>query len=348
MYNNEIIQSDLAYIVKDINFKKLKNKTVLITGASGMLASYYLCSLIYLNDNFNYNIEIFALVRDKEHLLKKIGIENREDIKIVEQDVCDNINIDEKIDYIIHMASSSNPKSITENPVGIIKANVIGTLNILELAKKNNAEVIFTSTREIYGDMKDVEIIKEDDMGILNNIQLRSCYPESKRMAENLIVSYSYQYNIRYKIARIAHSYGPGMIVKNDGRIMSDLLSNVLDKKDIILKSDGKAKRAFCYVADAIKGLLIITVSNNKNEVYNLANETEEIEIKELAENLTKWYSEYNIKLEYRIENNSNKYVNFKRTKLSTGKLEKLGWKPEINLRDGITRTINFFEGENI
>lgn len=348
MYNSEIIQSDLEYIVKDINLERLRNKTILITGASGMLASYYLCTLMYLNDNFNYNINILALVRNKENLLKKIGINNRKDIKTLEQDVCDNINIDEKIDYIIHMASSSNPKSITEDPVGIIKANVIGTLNVLELAKKNNAEVIFTSTREIYGDMNDVEIIKEDDMGILNNIQLRSCYPESKRMAENLIVSYSYQYNIRYKIARIAHSYGPGMIVKNDGRIMSDLLSNVLDKKNIILKSDGKAKRAFCYVADAIKGLLIITVSNNKNEVYNLANETEEIEIKELAEDLIKWYSKYNVKLEFHIENNQNKYVNFKRTKLSTEKLEKLGWKPEINLHDGIIRTVNFFEGENI
>lgn len=347
MYNNEIIQSDLEYIVKDINLEKLKNKTILITGASGMLASYYLCTLMYLNDNFDFNIRILALVRNKNNLINKIGIKNRNDIEILEQDVCNSINIETNVDYIIHMASSSNPKSITENPVGIIKANVIGTLNVLELAKKNQSKVIFTSTREIYGDMKEIEIIKEDDMGILNNMQLRSCYPESKRLAETLIVSYAYQYNINYEIARIAHSYGPGMIIKDDGRIMSDLISNVLDKKDIILKSDGKAKRAFCYVSDAVKGLFLITVSEQENQFYNLANETEEIEIRELAENLTKWYSEYNIKVEYKIENNSNGYVNFKRTKLSTEKLEKLGWKPEIKLKDGINKTIIFFKGVN-
>lgn len=345
MYNNEIIQSDLEYIVKDINLENLKNKTILITGASGMLASYYLCTLMYLNDKFNFNIKILALVRNKNNLLNKLGIENRNDIEVLEQDVCEPINTGKKVDYIIHMASSSNPKSITENPVGIIKANVIGTLNVLELAKKNQSKVIFTSTREVYGDMKEVEIIHEDDMGILNNMQLRSCYPESKRLAENLIVSYAYQYNINYEIARIAHSYGPGMIVKDDGRIMSDLISNVLDKKNIILKSDGKAKRAFCYVSDAIKGLFLITVSEQENQFYNLANETEEIEIRELAESLTKWYSDYNIKVEYKVENNSNGYVNFKRTKLSTDKIEKLGWKPKIKLKEGINKTINFFEG---
>ena len=347
MYNNEIIRDDLDYIVNDINLEKLKNKTFLITGATGMLASYYLCTLMYLNDKYNYNIKIYALARNINKLFEKLDITDRKDIVAIEQDVCEPINNLGNLDYIVHMASSSNPKSIVENPVGIIEANVLGTLNILELAQKSNSEVIFTSTREVYGDMKNVEIVKENDMGVLDNTMVRSCYPESKRMAENLIVSYAYQHGISYKIARIAHSYGPGMIINNDGRIMSDLLSNVLNKENIILKSAGTAKRAFCYVTDATKGLLYMTTSSEKNQFYNLANETEEIEIRKLAENLTDWYSDYNIELQFDIENtksNNSKYVNFARTKLSTEKLENLGWKPSISLYEGIHKTINFFE----
>lgn len=347
MYNNEIINEDLEFITKGIDLEKLKNKTFLVTGATGMLASYYVATLLYLNDKFNYGIKVYALVRDSNKFFSKLGIEEREDLIVIEQDVCKPIDIKEHIDYIAHMASSSNPKTIVENPVGIIEANVLGTLNVLELAKKSKSEIIFTSTREIYGDMKDTEIVRENNMGVLDNMIVRSCYPESKRMAENLIVSFAYQFDIDYNIARIAHSYGPGMIINNDGRIMSDLLSNVLNKENIVLKSDGTAKRAFCYVADAVKGLFYITATDNKNQFYNLANETEEIEIRQLADNLTKWYSDYNISLQFDIENakaNNSKYVNFARTKLSTEKLENLGWKPEINLTSGIQRTIDFFE----
>lgn len=346
MYKNEIIQEDLKIITEqDIEFDVLKNKSILITGATGMLASYYMYVLMYLNDNFKYNIKIYALVRNKEKLERITKFSLRNDIIPIEQDVCSKIDIKEKIDYIIHMASSANPSTIITNPVGIINANVIGTLNILELAKKYNSEVIFTSTREVYGKMDEKkEEILENDMGILDCTELRSCYPESKKMAENLIISYAYQYKIIYKIARIAHSYGPGMIIHNDGRIMSDLISNVINGENIILKSIGEAKRAFCYIVDAITALIRITVNNNENQIYNVANETEEISIKDLAYSLKEWYKEKNIDVIFQIQENSNQYVKFKRTRLNTKKLEKIGWKPVISLKDGINRTVKYFE----
>lgn len=347
MYNNNIVKKDLEDLISRNNdYKKLRNKTVLITGANGMLASYCMYYLMYLNDINNMNIKIYALVRNREKLEKETCYQKREDITPIIQDVCNNIEINEKIDYIIHMASSANPKTIIENPVGIVRANVLGTLNVLELAKKNNAKVIFASTREVYGDMLNkTTSIKEEDMGILDNMLLRSCYPESKRMAENLFVTYAYQYNVSYIIARIAHVYGPGMNIKDDGRIMSDLIQAVVEKRNIILNSDGMAERAFCYLTDAIDAIFRIMLQDNENEVYNIANEKEPILIKDLAFKLKEMYQcSRGIDIEFNIEKNNNKYVSFKRTKLDTGKLEKIGWKPKISLELGLKKTVAYYD----
>ena len=347
MYKNSVIQEDLKKIVNNnINFEKLFNKSILITGANGMLATYYMYTLMYLNDTKNANIKIYALVRNADKLEENTEFSKRSDIIPVIQDVCEKISIQEKLDYIIHMASSSNPKTITSDPVGIINANVIGTLNVLNLAKEKSAEVIFTSTREVYGKVNSASgKIAETDMGILDCLELRSCYPESKRLAENLIVSYGYEYGIKYKITRIAHSYGPGMIIDNDGRIMADLISNVVNGENIVLKSTGEAKRAFCYVLDAITALLRITVDDKENEVYNIANETEEISIRDLAFMLKDMYKTDVI---FDIQENKNQYVKFERTPLDVSKLEKIGWVPEVKLKDGIKNTVQYFREKSI
>ena len=309
-----------------------------------MIASYYMFVLMSLNDFKNMNIKIYALVRNVEKLERNTNYSMRTDIVAIKQDVCEKINIDENIDYIIHMASSADPKTITSNPVGIINANVLGTLNVLELAREKSAEIIFTSTREVYGKVEGKEEIKENDIGLLDNVELRSCYPESKRMAENLIISYSYQYGIKYKIARIAHCYGPGMNIKEDGRIMSDLIGDVVQNKDIILKSKGDMKRAFCYILDGITALLIITLDENYNQIYNIANETEEITVRDLAYLMKDMYPNKKIDVKFEIEENTNKYVKFERVRLNTNKLEKLSWKPIIKLKEGIQNTVCFYE----
>ncbi len=343
MYDNYIVKEDLEMIISQkIDFEKLRNKTILITGANGLIASYYTYTLMYLNDTKKLNIKIILLVRNKEKTLKNIG--KRNDILILEQDVCDKIEYKEKIDYIIHMASSSNPKTIIDKPVDIIKANVIGTFNVLNVAKDNNAEILFTSTREIYGKVdENIKEIEEEDYGALKCDELRACYPESKRMAENLIISYAYQYNIKYKIARIAHTYGPGMSINSDGRIMSDVLEDAIKNRNIVLKSDGQAIRAFCYIVDTITALFLITVSSLDNQIYNISNETEEISVRDLAYKV-KEISNKNIDVKFEIENDDRKYVKFKRVKLKTDKLEKLGWKPIVNLEKGVKRTLKSFE----
>jgi len=344
MYNNRIVQEDIKNIISSVKLiDKLKNKTIIITGATGLIASYCMQTLVYLNDEYDFNMKIIPLIRNYEKLKAIIDFSKRKDFYPLIQDVCSNININEKVDYILHMASSSNPTTITKNPVGIIEANVIGTLKVLELARNTGAKVLFTSTREIYGKMDEqISEIKESDMGIINPLELRSCYPESKRMAENLLVSYAYQYGIKYNIVRIAHTYGPGMIIENDGRVMSDLIGNIIRNEDIVLKSNGEALRAFCYVSDCVNALFNVIISGKENEVYNISNEREEISIKDLA-NLLNDVSEKRVRITYNIQDNANKYVNFKRVKLNNKKISTLGWDAKINLRYGIERTIKYF-----
>lgn len=337
-YQNKIVQEDMKEILKDIEFNSLKDKTILITGATGMLAVYLVYFLNYLNIIENLNIKIIGLVRNQEKAIKIFeGIE----IELLIQDIQDEIKYEHKIDYIFHMASSANPKTILENPIDIIKANTIGTFNVFELARNKSAKVFFTSTREVYGKLDEsIKFIQESDMGVVDCLEKRACYPESKRIAETICNSYFYQYGVKYNIIRIAHVYGPGMNIDGDGRIMSDIIENVSKNKNIILKSDGTALRAFCYITDAIRGLLLILIKGKDNEVYNLSNEKEEISIKDLAQKAIN-ISRKELKIEYQI-NNSGAYTSYKRIGLDNRKLEELGWNIRISLDKGLEKQIIF------
>ena len=343
-YSNKILQEDLKSILTaSLPYENFKNKSVLITGATGMLASYLVYFFYYLNQK-KYNIKIYALIRNR----KKAEIMFSEILKnknfvLLEQSIEEEIKLSEKIDWILHLASSANPRTILEDPISIIKANTIGTFNVFEIAKKNNAKVFFSSTREVYGEIKDTKYIKESEFGVINFLEDRACYPESKRVAETICKSYFLQYGVDYQIARIAHVYGPGMNIENDGRIMSDIIFDVVNNKNIILKSDGSALRAFCYISDAIRGIFTIVLKGEQNNVYNLSNEEEEISIKKLSELFVELFPEKNIKIEYVIPTLNDVYTNYKRNGLDNKKIYSLGWKIKIKLKEGIKKTVLSF-----
>ncbi len=346
MYNNKIVQADLKAICETYNFEKLKNKNVVVTGATGMLATYYTSVLMYLNDNFGYGIKIYALARNEDKLKKKFGnISERDDFIPIIQDICDKISINEKVDYILHAAGSASPEALTKYPTDVIMTNIIGAKNVLDLAKEKNARIIFTSTREVYGAIDGAENISEEMVGKLDQTDVRSCYPESKRLIENLIICHNSQFGTDYRITRLAHAYGPGMAIEKDGRIMSDLIGNAVRNEEIILKSTGEALRAFCYVADAVAALLLVTVSNNDERIYNISNETEETSIKNLAEKIASIYS---LNIRYELSKDNTGYVKFKRVALDNTKLKKLGWKPIYNLTQGVENTVTFSKDENV
>ena len=263
------------------------------------------------------------------------------------QDVCEPIQYEGKIDYIFHLAGNASPHFINTDPVGIVKSNMLGTFNVLELAKdKKSAKVLFASTREVYGKNEKDDNLTETSFGTIDPMDNRSCYPESKRAAETIFRSYYLQYGINFNALRIAHSYGPGMNLHSDGRVMADLIGNVVDGKDIELKSTGEALRAFCYITDAVTGIFYAALKGEPGETYNLANETEEISIRDLARMLVSLRKEKDLKVVFNIPETNSGYCNYKRVGLNTQKIESLGWRPTVSLKDGCQKTIkSFVEG---
>src|SRR5690554_2873808 len=243
-YKNQVVLHDLNELHKSgVNWENLRGKTILVTGATGMIASYFTFMLMYLNEQEDLKMKLKLLARNIDKLNLIFG-EERGSIEFIVQDVCEKFESIGSIDFIIHTAGCASPYHILHDPVGIIKANILGTQNILELARNANTQkVIFTSTREIYGKINDISVISEGDMGIIDPLDYRSCYPESKRAAETLLKSYSIQHGINFNTLRIAHVYGPGMQLENDGRVMADLINDTLNEGDIQLKSDGTAVR---------------------------------------------------------------------------------------------------------
>lgn len=345
-YNNHIVQKDIKELI-NTNFQwfHLNNKRFLITGANGMLATYLIYTLMSLKKEKGLNIKVVALSRNLQKLqfLFKDFLEDK-NFEIISQDVSQPIQCIGRIDYIFHFAGNASPYYINNEPVEIMKSNLLGTFNVLELARDKEPEkIIFASTREVYGKVEDLEKIKESDFGILDPLDDRSCYPESKRAAESILKSYYLEYKIPFNSVRIAHSYGPGMKLENDGRVMADFISNVVHKEDIILHSTGEALRSFCYISDAIQGLFQVLLYGKIGKAYNLANETEPYSIKEIAQMLANLYPERNISVKFELKTELKGYCNYKRTMLDTTSIESIGWQPSISIKEGLKRTVDSF-----
>ena len=209
------------------------------------------------------DIRVVALSRDRKRA-EELFADFLEDphFELLIQDVCESIHREGGMDYIFHFAGNASPYYIQNDPVGIMKSNLLGTINVLELAREKETEkVLFASTREVYG----------DNAG-------KASLAESK--------SYYLQYGIDFNSVRIAHTYGPGMRLENDGRVMADLLNFVIQNKNIVLRSKGEALRAFCYITDTLLGLMFVLFYGEEASAYNLANETEETSVRSLAETL--------------------------------------------------------------
>lgn len=345
LYNNQILQDDLAQICKSmLDWNCFHKKAVLITGATGMLATYIAYTFLYLREHYNIDVKIVALCRTKAKAeLMYSSFLGKDFFHLLSQDVCNPIMYNGKIDYIFHFAGNASPYFINHDPVGIMKTNLLGTINVLELAKEKQAKVFFASTREVYGKNDNETSLNEVAFGSIDSMEDRSCYPESKRAAESLLRSYYSEYGVETFVARIAHSYGPGMKIDNDGRIMSDLIGNVVRGEDIVLRSSGEALRAFCYITDAVTGIFYVLLNGKPGEAYNLSNETEEISIKSLAELLQKLSKDMS-RVVYQLSTSNVGYCNYKRVGLDVSKLENLGWKPYVKLEEGIVKTISSFK----
>ena len=341
---NRIIEDDVGSIANSIEYEKLRGKSVLITGATGMLASYIVFLLHHLNQTQQCNIQIWLLVRSSVKAQTKFGGILEDDfVHVVVQDVCSPIEIAGSIDYIVHGASMADPHSISERPFEVIKANSVRTFQVCEFARQKKSKVLFLSTREVYGEVSGYpKKINEHMYGALDPMNARNCYPESKRVAEATLLSCYNEYGVPFNIVRIAHAFGPGMAIDNDGRIMADLMHSMVNHENVVLKSDGTMNRAFCYVADAVCAIMLVLLNGETGAVYNIANETEETTVVELANKIA---SAVNRTVCFQAQDkteNCKQYLQTPRVPLDVTALQKLGWTPKVSLWDGIMRTYNY------
>lgn len=351
---NSILLEDLQYIIdRDLNWEQFKNKTVLITGATGFLATYIIDTLIYLNKIRQYNITIIGISRNIEKAKMKFSKEFYNGLNILYHDIENYVDIEENIDYIIHSASSSTPKFFKTNPVETILPNVIGTNNLLKLAvEKKVKQFIFFSTSGVYGEFIDGQDyfdenlypIKEYTFGSLDPMNISSCYLESKRSGENLCVAYYKQYGVPIKVIRPSIIYGYGLKL-NDGRVLSDFIYNIINKQDIVLKSQGQDYRSFCYISDFIFGVFTVILKGKIGEAYNISSE-EEYKILDFAELLTdNFFSNLNLKVILKEKESLNySRINFSSTLVDVSKLKSLGWHWRYNIETGIKRTIQAYK----
>lgn len=345
---NKIILEDLERLYGEniIDWQRFSGKTVLITGANGMLGSYMTYMLIYLNEHISHNnIQIYAVCRNLQKAKIRFGkYLNKNYFNLIDNNLNTPIHINERIDFIIHAASLASPQCYQTNPVDVILPNALGTYHLLELARCNHSEgFLFFSTGEVYGSIQ-ASSISETDMGYLDPMDIRSCYGESKRIGETLCNSYAVQYNVPTTIVRPSHTYGPTLALKGDNRVFAEFVSNIVHNQDIEMKSDGSATRIFCYIYDAVLAYFKILLDGGAGQAYNVAGLNGVISIKELADILVNLYP--NKRLVVKVtqrESTCLEHISKLHPDLNTKKLEALGWKAQYNIATGFKRTIDSF-----
>lgn len=341
-----IDKRDLEIILSaKADWEKLRNKFILVTGASGRLGIYITQALIEANRRWDMNINILLLARSEKKLKKEFGpLLNSSMIHILLQDITENINTDLPVDFIFHTAGLASPSDFTIRPVETLWGHVQGTKNVLDLAvRKKSEKVLYVSTVEIYGKWEKEDSIKEEDMGPLSNNNYRSCYPEAKRLCETMLASYQYQYNLDYVAIRMSHTLGPG-IALDDGRAFAEFLNAVLCDEDIVLQSDGSAVRTYTYTADAV-GAMFLALLNGTEHYYNVANTDNQISIRDLAFLITSLSKSGKTQVRYAEKvQNQLAYLPFRLGILDCSRIIDLGWTPQVDVLHVFRWTLESFQ----
>lgn len=341
-----VIERDVAAIAQlPVPWEKLHGRRVLVTGASGFLGAYLVEALAYRNEIHPElaPIRILALARNAEKLSARFAhLADAPYFVPVIQDVAVPWAYGEGADYIVHAASLASPRYYLAAPVETIRANVEGTLHLLELARASGGRLLFISSGAVYGQVLGGKgDIEEDDYGPLDPLDARSCYGESKRVGEAACLAYWREYQVPTVIARVSHTYGPGIDL-NDGRIFSDAVASVLRGENIRLHGDGHDSRPFCYVSDMIAGLLLLLLRGQPGEAYNVG-ATEELTIRALAELVISVGAKPDLQV---IANTApGVYGQAARSSghFNVDKIRALGWKTTVVPEQGFANTLEYF-----
>lgn len=345
------VYNDLFEIASsNVDWAKLSNSTVLITGAGGFIGFYLVAALLLRNDLHDDNITVLALVRNKEKAKEKFGtLLKRGDLELCVQDVTTPIE-SKRADYVIHAASQASNIQFETDPVGTINANLLGTTNVLDYAKSSNAKAtLIVSSLKVYGVLYgEKQNISEEDMGYLDFTSYKNCYAMGKRASETLAASYCREYGMNIKIVRPSYIYGASSL--DDDRVWAQFIANVVRKEDILLKSNGAANRSFCYVSDTVTALLFVLLNGENVFPYNISNEASDTTIRNFAKTACDVFPERNIKLVFANPQDAQE-PKTEVTPLSqipeilcNARLKSLGWEPKVSLTEGIRRSVAVLE----
>jgi len=302
---------------------------ILVTGGAGFIGSH-LCEKL-LNQHHDVICLDNFFTGNKDNI---IHLMDNHRFELIRHDITESILLE--VDQIYHLACPASPVHYQYNPVKTIKTNVLGTINMLGLAKRVRARILLSSTSEVYGDPK-VHPQKENYWGHVNPIGVRSCYDEGKRVAETLMMDYHRQNKVDIKIVRIFNTYGPRM-AENDGRVVSNFIIQALKQQDITVYGDGRQTRSFQYVDDLLDGLIAMMNVQNFIGPVNIGNPYE-FTILELAQRVIE-HTDSKSKIVHKPLPQDDPTQ--RQPDISLAK-EKLDWQPHIQLAEGLPKTIEYF-----
>lgn len=332
--------SDMQKSIINMDFEDLKQRKIMITGASGLIASALVDLLLFLNENYQYHMEIYAAVRNiKKAEMRFKHSWAKDSLHFLEYDANRKLDFSMELDYIIHAASNAHPQVFGKEPVETMTANVRGVYNLLEYACAHKVKrVLYISSSEIYGKKKENNLYKESDYGYIDPLEPRSCYPISKRAAETMCVSYLSEYDCDTVIVRPGHIYGPTQTVE-DSRASAQFLREAVEGNNITIKSWGLQLRSYCHCLDCATAILTVLLKGQMGKAYNISNMNSLATIREFAEECASYVGRHLVfKKPSSVE--ASTYNKMECSALDSKLLESLGWCGKWNLQEGIAQSI--------
>lgn len=332
---NALYQQDLRNIVSMPGIETLHGKTILITGATGMVGTHLTDALMLLGD-----VKVYAVGRDKNRAMDRLGSYYDSPLfTFVEQDVCNKFPSDIKPDIIIPLASNTHPLAYSQYPVETMLINIKGAEHALNLAVETGATVLYPSTVEVYGNAIGEDTFSEDYTGKLNLSTSRSCYTESKRSAEAMCQSFIAEKGAKVKIVRLSRLFGPTMLM-TDSKASSQFIKKALAHEDIILKSEGNQLFSYTYITDAVRAMLHVLIYGEVGTAYNISCESCDVRLKEFA-GLCAQYNGKDVIFELPSETERKGFSVAQKAILDNSRLRSIGWTPLYNMKEALWRTLD-------
>lgn len=348
-----VLQEDLENIANsNLSYEKLKESTILITGATGLVGSMLVKALACCNRRHDLGMTILALIRSEEKARKVFEeLIDRGDVKLVKGNILEPFKIEENVDYIIHGASVTVSKTFVDKPVETIQTALAGTENLLKLANEKKVKsMVYISSMEAFGITNPaLESVREEDLGYIDVMNVRSSYSESKRMCEVLCASYAHEYQVPVKVARLAQTFGAG-VSKEEGRVFAQFAKSAITGEDIVLHTKGESTGNYCYTGDAVLGLLTILLEGTTGQVYTVANPDTTIKIKDMAQLVAEQLAKGKIEVIFDIPEDALTfgYAPDVEMHLNADKLMALGWQPRYNLPEMYERLVKSFKEQGM